>query len=1679
MRALKRDILSLIFMLIAFMANGQTTVYPVDLNVMLTPPFGTCLTDLTNTNRFVIQALLRDMNHGDDYKMLIQMRVKSLSSMSTVYLSHSGEFSIGMGKPTVILGSGNREISVSSFFERSHILTGAAILNGNCLPEGAYVFCFQAFDARAYLGGQRIPISREYTVTAFLENGAAPILIMPKNGDTLCNIPSINFQWQQPFVTSGINTYTLQIAESNSGFDGPQLLENGGNVLIERRGLMVPMCNVLVTEGNFQIDHTYYWRVVMCDKDGMPRVSYPNKGASPVYKFVYCGVAQETEPEEEWVQKIPTTKSIRKNLDTLHIDTVRSQGTSDCTAFWFKDPQNIREKYRGVVVEVKKKSQDTWSPFSLESQSVNDTTVELYSLAYNETYMARGQYYLYEDGNIVYAPYSDTVYFRIPHPADTADCGNPLPELTDCSGAGEKAKYEIGDEFTANGTTVMIDSITSQTVKGSSVILSGEGHLPFPILSNFGLKVRFTNVEINCADQLTKGRVVSIYDEKTAAMIDLNNMFGHGNKGNDLKKSDPTLKEVDPNDDLSSYNAGDLIVQNGEVVVMDTSGNAMSVGTLIDLSQSSVYLDNKSLKNKNIYVQFSNPDYEHIAFDDDPDKQLRKYCTVLESNYVEFGYYTIVPYVATNPGRLFQLTATPSDMLKSNGYTDIKFVMPTSGKYVELSSTQNGDGSYSVSIPGMEAGIMNEMYAIARKGEDSAYENVGKLNICCYTYKSKKLVIIPLVDNISVTADGVREALERIYGKLGYSFEVELDDEASHRENVPTSISVESTVMSEFSSDMKSVISAYKNNIGELYDKKTAYIFLMDKPTGTYSKVSGIMPQKQQFGFVFLQGSTSVSAPEHRTIAHELGHGLFGLDHLFEGSYGIPKGSTINLMDYTQKQPDDFLSYHEWSQIDQPVFSWSLFNSDEGNMVLKDAIEIVAKGTFDYIRDKAKKCTASYNTETDNLEYECESNGLGSEAQDWIVHVASATSEHFENKYDNIVKALEWIKEISDAIEECKKKGSKDEIGQCICEKLTTKGVQQLTKGFYDELDKYADNQQALESIALILANQVGKAREMNDEINKLNRTGFTIKAAKEALDRVIGGISNFICECFSRNYDGSPNLGPTNQTVVSFADTENGKEANILLRCESRISPCNNRINTINLYSTCHTKEYIESLKLLDNIKESGENIGDEIVLQQAESYEDCLPYKSGRRMDPPLNCPECIQEGFDWNNTVITTCFKKMCDTRYYLRNLPCEVNKKKCTYSLEVTSDCDATGSSFSVCKNDPAPISTTVTVKDDCSGSDLFKGTASTRDQAKVLANNARIRKGECVYGLPKCSKWIKDSDNSTVYHITSPSVCGGDNAEVEDLFTVTLGTAGVPEHGSRVMNNDVAMRNLYKVFSYECGVDSMLIEDTIPGHAGKAIMVSADQYFPKYALRIFVKVTYDWEQIRSNNGGGYLNEDHLNNAFDKLLDNWNSKNVYPNPIDYALDRPTGSAFAGPKYLINQILNSRYKDQLLEKLRTKLKAENTQIDFCNLCVTFRNIYRIVALSLAEIPYSYEGYEFMYDPNMGRPDNLSTSESYIYNGLFVSTMDVNPSIKSTRQDRTKNYTQDEADKENEKIFENIKNALSVCLATIFNNVHNASSSTISTSLRGHRFQYISDDPDAKTVPNIAVRVNGASCK
>jgi hypothetical protein len=117
------------------------------------------------------------------------------------------------------------------------------------------------------------------------------------------------------------------------------------------------------------------------------------------------------------------------------------------------------------------------------------------------------------------------------------------------------------------------------------------------------------------------------------------------------------------------------------------------------------------------------------------------------------------------------------------------------------------------------------------------------------------------------------------------------------------------------------------------------------------------MPLKRRYGFIFLDNNNSIEQQVY-TIAHELGHGAFRLRHTFSEHPTLTKGTTNNLMDYSDST---HLFKYQWDYIHDPemVIAW-LEEEDEGalfkyNWVFIDSPELFrARKALKYIAVDAK-----------------------------------------------------------------------------------------------------------------------------------------------------------------------------------------------------------------------------------------------------------------------------------------------------------------------------------------------------------------------------------------------------------------------------------------------------------------------------------------------------------------------------------------------------------------------------------------------------------------------------------------------------------------------------------------------------------------------------------------------------
>ena len=140
--------------------------------------------------------------------------------------------------------------------------------------------------------------------------------------------------------------------------------------------------------------------------------------------------------------------------------------------------------------------------------------------------------------------------------------------------------------------------------------------------------------------------------------------------------------------------------------------------------------------------------------------------------------------------------------------------------------------------------------------------------------------------------------------------------------------------LSTYSPEQNAVIAKFATN--RKPKDNTYYIFLVNDGTGDH----GYMRLGGQYGFVYLSPTLSQGEGVARTIAHELGHGIFKLEHPFKGK-NADKGKTTALMDYNEGQ--DFF-YRDWKQINDPkVKLYAFQKQSEGE--LEDGKVIIAGST--------------------------------------------------------------------------------------------------------------------------------------------------------------------------------------------------------------------------------------------------------------------------------------------------------------------------------------------------------------------------------------------------------------------------------------------------------------------------------------------------------------------------------------------------------------------------------------------------------------------------------------------------------------------------------------------------------------------------------------------------------------
>ena len=317
------------------------------------------------------------------------------------------------------------------------------------------------------------------------------------------------------------------------------------------------------------------------------------------------------------------------------------------------------------------------------------------------------------------------------------------------------------------------------------------------------------------------------------------------------------------------------------------------------------------------------------AFDDGKEEWYQK-SVKLDRFYKPFAKDYIAPWKLIPEGETDLVTAhyegkKSIDVSKLVFTSDAKSpALPAS--YDETSRT------WSIKLPSVASGAAYDIFAVYEG------EVLGKLHVVSYAKQQHKVTLVPINDATFDKAQIERE-LNAVYTPVGIYFDVEVDERM--RGDYSWEVTSEqdkllSLVGKSFwgydkevkeSTEMLRLQQAYQAKAGTL---EGAYLFVLDGAKGIEGQkgsLLGEMPRKSRFGYLFSKDGEELS----KTIAHELGHGLFTLQHTFDSEYAGKKSqkTSSNLMDYAKGTS---LAAFQWNIMANPAIFTAMDKAEEGKI---------------------------------------------------------------------------------------------------------------------------------------------------------------------------------------------------------------------------------------------------------------------------------------------------------------------------------------------------------------------------------------------------------------------------------------------------------------------------------------------------------------------------------------------------------------------------------------------------------------------------------------------------------------------------------------------------------------------------------------------------------------------------
>ena len=934
--------------------------YPVRLVPVVFPPYNVRLSDyaLNSEPKLQLQVLMTDLLEPP-HKTGIKFSLESggrVIAVSTPFINGLDPFMLQPGNNISL-----SNLDLKPLFKLEN-LSGISPANyAKALPDGLYQYCFQAYDFYT-----KNNLSQKSCASVYQVLYEPPFLNLPQKGEKVtkkAEFQGVVFNWS-PRQVAPNTKYIFTLKEIWDKQRNPVSAFLAARVLWKEESF-APSLYYGVDKTQLIPGRRYAWQVQAVS--GTPQYNhspiqeggvYKNNGLSEIFFFDYV----ENCPVPAFLMAKTTARG-RAEIQWM------LQGASS---------KLFRVEYR------KKGSSSPWL-----SETSYQTSAILSGLENNTEYEYRvgavcGENKSFDPNDLSQADafaYSGVQYFTTNFSnqnKNSAQCG-VMPHVDLANKKPYDRQLTPNEVFTAGDFPVTV--ITAQGTAGN---YTGEGFIQVPYLADTKIKVKFNNIQLNSDKQLINGTVETEYDANESAVHYASAGLGEifGDKGiKDIKINYKIEKitlvmtpapgvlrivGIDPNgenkgpvqelpagrdytitdssgkiwqvDEQGTVTEGEEIAKSGKSNADNTEGVKTSAsGNISEITQYSangVAIKWISMEDSHFY--FDTPDITKIPFDRYPQVKDTK------------GRNIVIPYKAVVKGQKEFIGARiiiEDPKLKE---AKIEFKVLGSGKLInaELISNTGNQREYKLELKGIFSYGEEEIMAVLLPSENQQKTNkedkkqkelkeakqkiIGSFRLVHLEPKNVNLSLVPLDKASEAELDTIAKNIHNTYSRAGINFDIKkqpvLDISAITTKDIDTP---DDNPLSHYSKMQQSINRLYPAKINEYV------LFITEKASSTGQK--GFMPLGGQYGYAY-------KSKDKNTPAHELGHGVFRLEHPWSNKLiKTPRASTNLLMDYAGAAE---LSHFDWKQINDPKIKIYAFQKQEEGEALDKEFILHEDGYF-------------------------------------------------------------------------------------------------------------------------------------------------------------------------------------------------------------------------------------------------------------------------------------------------------------------------------------------------------------------------------------------------------------------------------------------------------------------------------------------------------------------------------------------------------------------------------------------------------------------------------------------------------------------------------------------------------------------------------------------------------------